>query len=79
MAPQQRAGRPEQPAVAPPTRRPAARFSPPRRTSDNARRGYRSRVAGFLDWLSAGPDLGADGDPLTHPAARDYAVRDYRS
>jgi integrase len=47
--------------------------------SDNARRGYGSRVAGFLDWLDTGPDLGVDGDPLTQPAARDYAVRDYRS
>jgi site-specific recombinase XerD len=47
--------------------------------SDNARRGYGSRVAGFLDWLGTGPDLGADGDPLVQPAVRDYAVRDYRS
>lgn len=28
--------------------------------SANARRGYDSRVAGFLDWLAPGPDLGAD-------------------
>lgn len=47
--------------------------------SDNARCGYGSRVAGFLDWLATGPDLAAGGDPLTEPAARDYAVRDYRS
>jgi integrase len=47
--------------------------------SDSARRGYGSRVAGFLDWMATGPDLGSDGDPLTQPAARDYAVRDYRS
>jgi hypothetical protein len=47
--------------------------------SDSARRGYGSRIAGFLDWLATGPDLGVDGDPLTQPAARDYAVRDYRS
>jgi hypothetical protein len=45
--------------------------------SANARRGYGSRVAGFLDWLATGPDL--DGDPLTLPAARDDAVLDYRS
>lgn len=48
--------------------------------SGNARRGYGSRVAGFLDWLATGPDLGGDvGDPATEPAARDYAVREYRS
>lgn len=47
--------------------------------SDNARRGYASRVAGFLDWLDTGPDLGIEADPLTQPAARDSAVRDYRS
>ncbi len=37
---------------------------------------YRSRVGRFLEWLS-----GADGDgkPLVDPAARDWAVRDYRS
>jgi site-specific recombinase XerD len=47
--------------------------------SDNARRGYASRVAGFLDWLDACPDPGTEADPLGQPAARDYAVRDYRS
>lgn len=47
--------------------------------SSNARRGYASRVARFLDWLDTGPDLGAEGDPLAQPAARNYAVRDYRS
>jgi site-specific recombinase XerD len=47
--------------------------------SRHARRGYASRVAGFLDWLAAGPDPMAEGDPLSVPHARDYAVRDYRS
>jgi len=47
--------------------------------SPHARRGYASRVAGFLDWLDTGPDLGADVDPLAQPTGRDYAVRDYRS
>jgi hypothetical protein len=47
--------------------------------SENARRSYGSRVAGFLDWLATGADLGADADPLTQPSARNYAVRDYRS
>jgi integrase/recombinase XerC len=46
--------------------------------SPHARRGYASRVAGYLAWLEAGPDLGSDVDPLTDPAGRDYAVRDYR-
>lgn len=47
--------------------------------SEHARRGYASRVAGFLDWLAADPDLAAEGDPLAESHARDYAVRDYRS
>lgn len=47
--------------------------------SDNARRGYGSRVAGFLEWLATRPEPDADGDPLTQPEARDDAVRDYRS
>jgi site-specific recombinase XerD len=45
----------------------------------NTRRSYASRVAGFLDWLDTGPDLGAEGDPLAQPEARNYAVRDYRA
>lgn len=45
--------------------------------SDDARRAYASRVAGFLDWLAAA--AGLDGDPLTDPHARDFAVRDYRA
>ncbi len=47
--------------------------------SDNARRGYVSRGAGFLDWLATGTDIADDGDPLAQPPARDYAVRGYRS
>lgn len=39
------------------------------------RRAYRSRVAGFLQWLVV---AGADGDPLADPAARDRAVDRYR-
>lgn len=46
--------------------------------SEHARRGYASRVAGFLDWLATGPDRAPAGDPLSEPPARDYAVRDYR-
>jgi integrase/recombinase XerC len=46
------------------------------------RRAYRSRVAGYLGWLSGdqvgGSDLGG-GDPLGEPGARDRAVREYRS
>lgn len=37
---------------------------------------YRSRVGQFLIWL-AGADI--DGDPLAQAAARDWAVRDYRT
>jgi site-specific recombinase XerD len=37
---------------------------------------YLSRVRGFLAWLAAA-DI--DGDPLHDPAARDWAVRDYRA
>ena len=36
---------------------------------------YRSRVRQYLGWL-AGADV--DGDPLSEPAARNWAVRDYR-
>jgi site-specific recombinase XerD len=39
-------------------------------------RTYVSAVRGFLAWLAGGS---ADGDPLSEPAARDWAVRDYRS
>ncbi len=37
---------------------------------------YRSRVGRYLAWL-AGADV--EGDPLAEPAARDWAVRDYRT
>src|SRR5258708_1679898 len=40
-----------------------------------SRANYLSRVHGFLTWLS---ETDVDGDPLTDPAARDWAVRDYR-
>ncbi|MDQ6899166.1 MAG: tyrosine-type recombinase/integrase [Candidatus Dormibacteraeota bacterium] len=36
---------------------------------------YLSRVRGFLAWLA---ETDVDGDPLVDPAARDWAVRDYR-
>lgn len=44
--------------------------------ADNTARAYRSRVAGFLDWLA---DADLDGDPLADPHARNHAVRDYRA
>ena len=37
---------------------------------------YKSRVAGFLGWLAQAV---VDGEPLTDPVARDWAVRDYRT
>lgn len=37
---------------------------------------YLSRVRGYLAWLDTADDV---ADPLTDPAARDGAVRDYRS
>jgi integrase/recombinase XerC len=37
---------------------------------------YLSRVRGFLAWLASAD---VTGDPLTDPAARDWAVRDYRA
>jgi site-specific recombinase XerD len=40
------------------------------------RRTYASKVRGYLAWLAA---AAVDGDPLTDPAARDRAVRDYRT
>jgi integrase/recombinase XerC len=36
---------------------------------------YLSRVRAYLAWL---PGSDASGDPLREPAARDWAVRDYR-
>jgi hypothetical protein len=41
----------------------------------DTRRACASRVRGYLAWLE---HAGTDGDPLTHPGARDGAVRDYR-
>lgn len=42
----------------------------------DSRRAYLSRLRSFLSWLSTAE---VDGDPLTDPAARDGAVRDYRT
>lgn len=39
-------------------------------------RAYRSRVGRFMEWLSSAD---VDGEPLTDPVARDWAVRDYRT
>lgn len=43
---------------------------------DDTTRVYASRVRQYLAWLAS---AGADGDPLGEPAARDWAVRDYRT
>src|SRR5260370_25558520 len=40
------------------------------------RRTYYSKVRGYLTWLVAAD---VDGDPLTQPRPRDWAVRDYRT
>lgn len=40
------------------------------------RRTYASKVRTYLAWLDSAD---VDGDPLTDPAARDWAVRDYRT
>jgi site-specific recombinase XerD len=45
--------------------------------SAETRRTYASKVRQYLAWLAATDDL--DGDPLTDPRARDWAVRDYRT
>ncbi|MEY9211534.1 tyrosine-type recombinase/integrase [Thermobifida halotolerans] len=40
---------------------------------------YRRNTAAFLTWLAQAREADAvDGDPLTDPAARDWAVRDWR-
>lgn len=40
---------------------------------------YRRSTASFLGWLAEAREAGAvDGDPLTDPSARDWAVRDWR-
>jgi integrase/recombinase XerC len=44
--------------------------------ADESRRTYASKVRTFLAWLDTAD---VDGDPLTDPAARDWAVRDYRT
>ena len=44
--------------------------------SNNTKRSYESRVGGYLAWLDTAD---VDGDPLSDPSARDWAVRDYRS
>lgn len=44
--------------------------------AESSRAKYASRVRGYLAWLA---DAGVDGDPLVDPAARDGAVRDYRT
>lgn len=41
----------------------------------SSRHKYLSRLRGFLAWLAS---TAGDGDPLVDPAARDWAVRDYR-
>jgi site-specific recombinase XerD len=46
------------------------------RVAAETRRTYASRIRQYLAWLDTA-DL--DGDPLTDPAARDRAVRDWRS
>lgn len=44
--------------------------------SDETRRTYASKVRTYLAWLDTAD---VDGNPLTAPAARDWAVRDYRT
>ena len=44
--------------------------------SDQTRRTYASKVRQFLAWLAVAD---VDGDPLGAAAARDWAVRDYRT
>jgi integrase/recombinase XerD len=44
--------------------------------SGHSPRTYLGAVRGYLAWLQSPP---ADGDPLNDAAARDWAVRDYRS
>ncbi|HUY51664.1 MAG TPA: tyrosine-type recombinase/integrase [Streptosporangiaceae bacterium] len=47
--------------------------------SADTRRTYLSRVRMYLAWLALGDGRRRlCGDPLTHPASRDWAVRDYR-
>ena len=44
--------------------------------SQETRRTYASKVRGYLAWLATAD---VEGDPLTDPAARNWAVRDYRT
>jgi integrase/recombinase XerC len=44
--------------------------------SAESRRTYASKVRQYLAWLGG---AAVDGDPLSDPAARDWAVRDYRT
>src|SRR5450755_1554509 len=44
--------------------------------SERTRREYARQVAGFVEWLAAGP--ARDGDALADSVARDYAVRDFK-
>jgi integrase/recombinase XerC len=44
--------------------------------SPETKRTYASKVRGFLAWLA---DADLDGDPLTDPKARDWAIRDWRA
>ena len=47
--------------------------------SAGSRAKYTARVRGYLLWLdTSAPDV-IDGDPLEEPAARDGAVRDWRT
>ena len=43
-----------------------------------SRRSYLSRVRMYLAWLADRDTAPGTEDPLTHPRARDWAVRDYR-
>ena len=43
---------------------------------DDTRRAYASRVRQYLAWLAT---AAVEGDPLSDPVARDWAVRDYRA
>jgi integrase/recombinase XerC len=48
--------------------------------SAETRRTYASKARGYLAWLAEATTDGLiDGDPLTTPDARDWAVRDYRT
>ena len=46
--------------------------------SPESRRTYLSRVRMYLAWLADHRPQDAQGDPITSPRARDWAVRDYR-